>query len=154
MRVMALAFFAGFHFLPCFGSDEAGWTAWRDLWALVENPGWFVTEPAGTIAVFSFLAFSMLIAAAPFLGPVWRKSRMAWGIATTTSGLATFGFWGAVFSENLEHPGSGGAFLLAATALNFLGLATARIRKPTPPARDNPVDDRQVDCRGEGGNPG
>lgn len=137
LLIAALLVFGAFHFLPGFETENKGWNAWVDLWHLMSSPE-ELAEPLLAVAVASFLTFTLLIAASPFLGNVWLKSRFAWWLAVIFSGLAAAGFWIGVFGDGgLDpNPGPGGWCLLTAPMLNFAGLLMARrngLRPDSPP---------------------
>lgn len=122
----ALVLFVAFHFLPADGGDR-GWTIWRDVWRILREPADIINNGRQLIALASFMNFTLLILVSPFLGEVWRKSRLAWGIALACSGAAAAGFWMLIA---LDPPASGlqigGWFLFLAPVLNFIGLLFAR----------------------------
>lgn len=133
MLATALAAYGVFHFLPATKSDpeENGWKLWVELWDVIRNPE-SLGEPLTAVGVSSFLTFSVLIAAAPFLGIIWRKSRIAWWMAVIFSGLAAGGFWFMVLVNHSpdEELLAGAWSLMAAPVLNCAGLLLARAGIP------------------------
>ena len=124
--VASLVMFVAFHFLPC-GDDLRGWTIWRDVWRILQNPLDILSSVRQMIALASFLNFALLILAAPFLSAIWQKSRLAWGIALGCSGAAASGFWILLALEPPNDPlPIGGWFLFLSPVLNFIGLLFAR----------------------------
>lgn len=125
----ALLLFAAFHVSrPVTDDDELGWRIWENIWDYTKTPETLVENPADGVALASFLAFTLLLVASPFLLPVLRKSRGAWWALMIVSGLAGVGFWIAIFHDGIGDTeiGMGIWFLLFANTLNFVGLATAR----------------------------
>lgn len=136
LLIAALVLFVAFHFLPGF-QEKAGWVVWHELFEslsmLLESPGSCFWEPTGAVAIASFLTFSLLIVASPFLTEVWRKSRLAWWFGAIFSGLTSLGFSAMVLMENSNSDlEAGGWCLLVAPWLNFMGLILARGKSPEP----------------------
>ncbi len=129
LLVAALLLFVAFHFLPGFETEEVGWSVWRDLWKVMLEPQQ-LNDPQSAVLIASFLTFSLLIVASPFLTEVWTKSRLAWGFALTFCGLASAGFWVMIFSDSPSDPEPGGWCLMIAPLLNFAGLLLARGETP------------------------
>lgn len=133
--VAAIAAFAAFHFIrDPDNNDDAGWEAWQELWDLVRDPSQ-MDDPMGWVAVASFLTASLLIVVSPFLGRVWIKSRMAWLPTVIFGGLTAVGFSVAILIGRSTHErpiGWGLSLLMAAPALNFIGLLLARVGAPEP----------------------
>lgn len=129
--IAALLLFAAFHFSPpVTDDDDWGWRIWEGIWEYTDHPESLVEQPSDAVALASFLAFTLLIVASPFLLPVLRKSRAAWLLLSIVSGLAGVGFWAVIFFGEigeLDDIAVGIWFLLTANALNFVGLATARV---------------------------
>jgi hypothetical protein len=134
MNLLGLAFlvtsllcFAVFHFLPGEAFDEGrGWRIWPEIWEGVRDPG-FLQDVDGLIGVGCFLCFIALVVASPFLFGVFRRSRLAWWLATLFSGLATMGFWVAVLRLNSwDQLGVAGSVLLASPLCNLIGLMLLR----------------------------
>ena len=126
----ALGLFIAFHFLHGFGNPEQGWTVWKDIADLFRDSWEQLGEPQLAIVVASFLMFSLLLVTSPFLGAVWRKSLLAWSVATASSGLAALGFWTMILVIAPTTYGSGGICLMLAPLLNFAGLMLARAGEP------------------------
>jgi hypothetical protein len=128
----ALALFVAFHFLPMEAEFRIpGWRIWPDLVAILLHPNRAGNEPLVWIAIASFLNFSLLITASPFLGQVWRKSRIAWWLAVIFSGLSAIGIWAFYLTSPTNAPLLlGFGFILIAPILNFIGLLLARGGKP------------------------
>jgi hypothetical protein len=127
--IAALGLFVAFHFLPGFGQPECGWNVWHDVWRELRHMNFTFSGSgsAGTFVLVSFLNFSLLIVGAPFLKSVWPKSRLAWCLAVSFSGLAAGGFLAMYcVSGSTSKPGAGGWCLLLAPVLNFVGLLLAR----------------------------
>ena len=99
--------------------------------------------PDSVVMITSFLTFTLLIVASPFLTNVWMKSRLARGLVTTFSGLAAAGFWVMYFLRGeYRDLGVGGWCLLISTVVNFAGLLLVRVPrskylKTTLPATGN-----------------
>ena len=131
LLVTALLLFVVFHFLH-FGEDgERGWTIWLLIWNVFHSLLTLISQPELAVVIASFLTFTVLVVASSFLGNVWKKSRLAWGFATTFSGMAVATFWGITryhghFGELSESEWC----LLFATVFNFTGLLLARGRSP------------------------
>jgi hypothetical protein len=125
--VAALLLFVAFHFLWGFGNDEPGWHSWIDVGQAFRNPSEFLDDPNRAVAIVSFLTFSLLILASPFLTPVWTKSRLGWWIAVVFSALAAGAFWVMIFTRGSHQSlGPGGFCLVMAPMLNVAGLLLAR----------------------------
>lgn len=124
--VVALGLFIAFHFLPGFGDPEPGWMIWKQLVDLFRHSWKQLGEPRLAIAIASFLMFSLLLVTCPFLGFVWRKSLLAWSVATASSGLAALGFWSMILVEAPTTFGPGEICLMLAPLFNFAGLMLAR----------------------------
>ena len=127
--IASLGLFVAFHFLPGFGHPESGWRVWQGVWRELRNMNFTFSGSgsAETILLVSFLNFSLLIVGAPFLKSVWPKSRLAWCLAVSFSGLAAGGFLVMYcVSGSKSNPGTGGWCLLFAPVLNFVGLLLAR----------------------------
>jgi hypothetical protein len=143
LLTVALLLFVAFHFLPPNppapdqAVSEVGWEIWPEIWDLLQDPEQ-LSEPLTAVGLSSFLTFSLLIVSSPFLGFLWRKSRIAWWGAFIFSGLAAAGFWLMIVAQDTaDDLGSGGWCLLAAPVFNCVGLLVAdrRIaipREPTP----------------------
>ena len=132
---VALLLFIAFHFFPInapdpdIGPNEVGWEIWPSLWDVLQDPA-ELSEPLTAVGISSFLTFSLLTVASPFLGFLWKKSRVAWWGAFIFSGLAAAGFWLMVFADaSTDELGSGGWCLLAAPVFNCVGLLLADRRK-------------------------
>jgi hypothetical protein len=90
--IAAMILFAAFHFLPAEkDSDETGWVIWQAVFLILRHSA--DLDALAGIGLASFLMFSVLIVSSPFLIGVWRKSKLALGLAAAFSGLGTFGFW-------------------------------------------------------------
>lgn len=124
--VVALGLFIAFHFLTGFDNLEPGWAIWRELVDLFRDPWEQLGDPWTAIIVASFLMFSLLLVTCPFLGFVWRKSLLAWSVATASSGLSALGFWSMILVEAPTNYGPGGICLMLAPLFNFAGLMLAR----------------------------
>ncbi len=138
--ILAPLLFVAFHFLPGFETEEVGWTVWRDLWKVMLEPQQLM-DSQSAVLIASFLTFSLLIVASPFLTEVWTKSRLAWGFALTFSGLASAGFWVMIFSGPPSDPEPGGWCLMIAPLLNFAGLLL--IPAYVPKTFTQPSDDKK-----------
>ena len=126
----ALGLFIAFHFLHGFGNSEPGWAVWSELVDLFRNSWEQLGDPQTAIIVASFLMCSLLLVTSPFLACVWRKSLLAWSVATASSGLAALGFWIAILVDPPSTFGSGGICLMLAPLFNFAGLMLARAGEP------------------------
>ncbi len=86
-------------------------------------------EPWVAALLCSFLTFSLIIVASPFLANVWVKSLLAWSIIVIFSGVAFAGFW-FIFLKEVPHGDLNFTFeircLIISPALNFVGLILAR----------------------------
>lgn len=127
----ALVLFTAMHFLPLsrFG-DDLGWEMWKGvgflIWNMSRDPR-AIGEPRDIVVLFSFLTFSLLIVASPFLGNVWVKSILAWSMVVIFSGLAAAGFWVVVFKGAPVGDLRLGVWcLMISPVLNFVGLLLAR----------------------------
>jgi hypothetical protein len=147
LLVAALVFFAAFHLLPGF-DEQAGWRIWPNLGGLLsrlmKSPDSLLLGPTGAVAIASFLTFSLLIVASPFLTNVWRKSRLAWWIVVIFSGVTSAGFLVSILTQNpISELDTGAWCLLISPGLNFIGLLLARGKSPDagfpPPGNDEPI---------------
>ncbi len=136
--IAALVLFTAFHFLPLMrNSNDFGWKLWKDIVQVVMSPRALGEWPAGLI-VSSFVTFSLLIVASPFLGNVWVKSLLAWSIVVICSGVAAAGF-PVIFQGHWDDLRVGGWCLIISPVLNFVGLLLTRpqwlkkSRLPFPP---------------------
>jgi hypothetical protein len=123
--IAAMILFAAFHFLPAEkDSDETGWVIWQAVFLILRHSA--DLDALAGIGLASFLMFSVLIVSSPFLIGVWRKSKLALGLAAAFSGLGTFGFWIMVLCQGGEENFPLGFWcLMHAPLLNFLGLLLA-----------------------------
>jgi hypothetical protein len=143
LRAGALVLFGIFHFLPYHQDDESiGWAIWPELIYIFQDAN-NLEDLLLTMAVASFLTFTLLILTSPFLSTVWNKSKLAWSVALACSGLAVLGFWIPSIVENdFAKLLPGGWCLMFAPVLNFFGLLSARgiSRTPAliPPGAGNP----------------
>lgn len=127
LLIAALLLFAAFHFLPVGTNSDDGGDVWRGLWRLLQRPQRLWGMPDSVVMITSFLTFTLLIVASPFLTNVWMKSRLARGLVTTFSGLAAAGFWVMYFLRGeYRDLGVGGWCLLISTVVNFAGLLLVR----------------------------
>jgi hypothetical protein len=128
--VAAGLLFIAFHFLPLTGQKNLpGWEVWGFVRDAFEYPFGMLRKPFAAIVVVSFLSFSILITACPFVGSVLEKSRLGWWLAVVFSIAASGGFWGVLLvSGNDMSCGPGGFCLIMAPLLNFVGLLLARKR--------------------------
>lgn len=135
LLLTALTAFVAFHFLVVeYESDksEMGWEIWPSLFEFLKQADF--SEPRGMIAAASFLCATLLVVLAPFLVPVLKKSRLLWWVIVIPAGMATCGFGGIVGMNFLDFSNSYGPgipCLVAAFALNFIGLLF--IRREAPP---------------------
>ena len=134
LLIAALVLFVAFHFLKGFGSRYVGWHVWYEISNAIWRPKDLFEQPKTAVIISSFLTFSLLILASPFLGCVWVKSRLAWWMAVIFSSLTVTGFWVLMFARNPTSTiQSGGWCLLIAPLLNFAGLVLARGKTPPNP---------------------
>ncbi|MCW1921705.1 hypothetical protein OKA05_04020 [Luteolibacter arcticus] len=136
LLITALIAFVAFHFLVVdYDSDpstvektpERGWEIWLELIGFLKDADF--TEFRGMIAAASFLCATLLVVLAPFLVPVLKRSRLAWWVIVLPAGIATCGFGGIVgvdLLDPLNSYGPGVPCLLAAFAINFIGLLFIR----------------------------
>ncbi len=73
-----------------------------------------------------FLIPLVLIVASPFLGSVWIKSKMAWGLAVAVSGVAAAICWLLTMVLHAVEISTGGWCLMVAPTVNLAGLLFAR----------------------------
>lgn len=135
--IVALALFVAMNFLPTTKFGEGlGWKMWPEIWWMSKNPA-NLSDGPNAVAYSSFLTFSLLITASPFLGNAWVKSLLAWSISVIFSGVAAAGFWVLIFTHNSAEDLRLGAWcLLMSPVLNFIGLLLARpqwLKKPGLP---------------------
>ena len=126
--LVALTMFLAMNFMPLtrFDEDELGWEVWPEILQLIQHP-LLLSHWSAAVGLFSFLMFSLLIVASPFLGNVWVKSFLAWSISVIFSGVAAAGFWAMVFKDNSgEGFILGGWCLMISPVFNFAGLLLAR----------------------------
>lgn len=145
LLLSALGMFITFHFMapveyprnePC----ECGWTMWRELFDLLRHPERI--KPMDGVIASSWLMFSLLIVASPFLSMIWPRSRFAWCLVTIFSGIAALSFSLLLTIMALQDGLAGrfllgGWFLVIAPLANFLGLLLARRWREAP--RNSPV---------------
>jgi peptidoglycan/LPS O-acetylase OafA/YrhL len=135
LLLTALIAFVAFHFLvveydsdPMVeGKHQIGWEIWRSLFEFLKQADF--SESRGMVAAASFLSATLLVVLTPFLLPVLKKSRLMWWVVFIPAGMATCGFGGIVAMNffNAENSfGPGIPCLLAAFALNFIGLLFIR----------------------------
>ena len=140
LLLTALIAFVAFHFLvveyasgsSTMETDEMGWKIWPSLYDFLKDGDF--SEIEETITAASLLCSTLLVLLSPFLIPVLKRSRLAWWVLVIPSGMATFGFVGIVGMSILSSSnplGPGIPCLLAAFALNFIGLLFIR-REATP----------------------
>ncbi len=123
--ITALVVFTAMHFLPIQrNANDRGWELWREIAQVMMNPRSLGEWPTG-FAVSSFLTFSLLIIASPFLGNVWVKSLLAWSIMVIFSGVAAAGF-PVLLKGDWGELRVGGWCLIISPMLNFVGLLLAR----------------------------
>jgi hypothetical protein len=120
--IAAVLVFAAFHFLPVQKDwDEPGWGIWPEVYDVLMDP--VGLDPLDGIGLASFLMFSLLIVSSPFLIGVWRKSKLAWQLATIFSGLGAAGFWVMILGQGgAGDLVAGGWCLMVAPVLNLAGL--------------------------------
>ena len=123
--ITALVLFAAFHFLPLTRYDkDSGWELWKGMVQVALSPSSLREWQTG-LAVSSFVTFSLLIVASPFLGNVWVKSLLGWSVVVVSSGMAAAGF-PVIFEGDWDDLGVGGWCLIISPVLNFVGLLLAR----------------------------
>ncbi len=145
---IALWAFGSFHVLPQPHGERRGWDIWLELWEFLKRPGMFSSGPDVLFAA-ALLMSAVLIVGSPFLGKVWIKSKLAWGMCLALAGISATAYW-VVIRSDVSRLGLGDWCLLASPALNFIGLLFARVGAPangmimdTPYARPQiaPADD-------------
>lgn len=94
---------------------------------MLTRPEVLIVNPDIGIVIAAFLTTTLLVPASPFLLPVLRKSRFAWLILSIASLSAGLGFWIPTIISGVKLSEVAFVFLLLASTLNFLGLATARL---------------------------
>ena len=141
LLISALVLFGIFHFYPFSVDDKSiGWSFWLNLVPILQDPI-LLEDGLLVMSVASFLMVTLLILASPFLSAIWNKSKLAWSVALTCSGLATASLWIiAALINDFARLQAGGWCLMFAPVLNFSGLLLAREksppRSPNLPARD------------------
>ena len=126
LLVAALLLFVAFHLMHL-KTGERGWDTWRGIWEIFHQPEVILKVPMLAMAVASFLMFSILVVASPFLTGVWTRSRLAWIVAIISSGLVTGVVWG-IYQNRPGHLSAGEWCLMISLMLNFVGLLLARPR--------------------------
>lgn len=147
LQILALVCFAVFHFVrfsisvdPGAGELEfMGWWAWRDLVEMLRHiPS---LEFEDLLIMSSFVTGALLMIASPFLGFVFRTSRLAWWIGILSSGAVMLALGllliPQMFSE-LVMAGPGFYCLHAGLLLNFLGFLLYRREIRADPGREVP----------------
>lgn len=125
LLVTALLLFAAFHFLPGF-EEEAGWLVWLEAWEMVTDPE-TLQYPQELAMLMSFFMLTLLIVASPFLIAVFRRSRLAWWLATLMSGLAMFAFLVLLLGQNDPATmGAGGWCLVSSPVFHLCGMLMIR----------------------------
>ncbi len=127
---LALGVFIAFHFLRAF-DEMRGWMLWLEVGEILQNPSNLLDDPAAGAILSLFFMATLLIPSSPFLGPVWIRSKLAWGVCTFFAGVAAAGWWVWLFTLVLHEVPmeliGGGWCLIAAPTLNFTGLLWARV---------------------------
>lgn len=125
----SLLAYVAFHLLPIEAYtdpelEDRGWELWGEVYEFIKDPDANYSQEM--IGVAGFLCSAFLIVVCPFLVPVMSRSRWLWWVMVLASGTAMCGLGGIVLLAFIEEPGSGTYCLLAALALNFLGLLFIR----------------------------
>ena len=119
--IAALVSLISFHLLPVY-SDARGWEIWKRIWVLVTRgslPPW-----KSMIAISAFLTIAILVTASPFMTSLIRTSKPCRWLAIVVSGAAFLGLGSLIVVDTPNAPAFW--FLLAAMALNFVGLICLR----------------------------
>lgn len=137
--VSALLVFVVFHFLAPFGDERRGWGIWLEVGSMVRRRNIF-SDPKSMIALASFLTFTLLVVASPFVMSVFKRSRLAWWLATLLAVAATLGFSGVIlWRSHATDMGLGRWCLIAVPVLNLVGLLFIR-----RDARDADIPDGSI----------
>lgn len=124
--VSALLAFVVFHFLAPFQDERRGWGIWLEVVSALRRNNIF-SDPQSMIALASFLTFTLLVVASPFLIVVFKRSRLAWWLATMLASTATLGFSGVIlWRTNLADMGLARWCLIVVPVLNLAGLLFIR----------------------------
>ncbi|MCW1921597.1 hypothetical protein OKA05_03465 [Luteolibacter arcticus] len=121
LLIAALVCWIGFHLLPI-DDYMRGWELWKRIWEITTRgyrPGW-----QNLIAISAFLAIAILVTASPFVTLPLRTSKPCRWLAIVASGAALLGLGSLIVMDFPGGPAS--ALLLAAMALNFVGLICLR----------------------------
>lgn len=141
LLITALIAYVAFHFLPVevyppdlYGVEpERGYEIWEEVVEFAKDPS--ANDEQDMIALAGFLCAAFLITACPFLIPFLHRSRWMWWTVGLMSGATLCGLGGVLFLiffyEGASIPGPAIYCLLAAMALNFIGLLFIR-REKTP----------------------
>ncbi|WP_264513662.1 hypothetical protein [Luteolibacter rhizosphaerae] len=139
LLITALIAYIAFHFLPLevyppdlYGIEpDRGYEVWGEVVEFAKDPS--ANDPQDMIALAGFLCAAFLIIVSPFLVPLLHRSRWMWWTVVLVSGATLCGLGGVLllifFHDGEAIPGSGIHCLLAALALNFLGLLFIRREK-------------------------
>lgn len=129
-----LAAFAAFHFLPAYSGGlhqpDRGWQLWVDIWDFVQTPS--MIDAQGGIALGAVLGSTLLITSSPFLGRVWRRSRLARLGCLAFGSISTAAFLGLVSFQGFQYVSSSEISYLAAVIFNFLGLLFINLEARPP----------------------
>jgi hypothetical protein len=131
LLIAALACLIGFHLLPVHGVTR-GWEIWKRIWELMTRgslPPW-----QSMIAISAFLTIAVLATASPFVTLLLRTSKPCRWLAIGVSGASLLGLGSLIVEDSPNAPAFW--FLLAAMALNFIGLICLRAThlEPEPDA--------------------
>lgn len=139
LLLAALAMLIVFHFLPIDFSSKGrvirGWAIWENLLQLIRNPRWGYLIGDRGINTSTFLLNFVLIVSAPFLSSVWHRSKYAWCLAVSFSGIASGAYSWAFLAKCMSAKTSTSPaywLLIIAPILNFLGLLLARRWRDAP----------------------
>ena len=130
--IAALACFTAFHFFPwSTGSDLAGWQIWRFVVRIPTD--W---EVQNLLPTFGFLSSGLLLAASPFLVPVFEASRLARNLILLGSALAAISLTGFIAWLSIDQGGFSGASgmisMMFAQIFHVAGMVA--IKRPPPPS--------------------
>jgi hypothetical protein len=121
LLIAALVCWIGFHLLPIHDYMR-GWELWKRTWEIMTRgslPPW-----QNMIAVSAFLTIAVLVTASPFVTILLRTSKPCRWLVIGASGAALLGLGSLIVDDSPSGPAL--PFLLAAMALNFVGLICLR----------------------------